>query len=178
MPKQKSSLSYKLNKAVVKNSELRTNGERLFCVICDKNIKVTEKQYTTRIDEHLSSGTHIRSREIKSRNSNNLTQTLLPNALKKSEEKSKSENVFNSRLTEAFIESNIPLHKLSDPTLKSFLEDFTKRSVPNESTLRRNNIKPFYESKIEQIRQIVGSNSVYFIVDESTDKCERQVLNI
>jgi len=106
-----------------------------------------------------------------------LTQTLLPNALKISEEKSKSEKVFNSRLTEAFIESNIPLHKLSNPTLKSFLEDFTKRSVPNESTLRRNN-KPLYESKIEQIRQIVGLNSVYFIMDESTDKCELQVLNI
>ena len=50
--------------------------------------------------------------------------------------------------------------------------------IQDESILRKFYVQPLYEEKISQIREIVGTNPVYFIVDETMDICKRNVLNI
>lgn len=62
--------------------------------------------------------------------------------------------------------------------LKSFLEKYTKRHIPDESTLRKNFVKPIYTSTIEKIKQVVAEHPVAFILDETTDAMQRYILNI
>jgi hypothetical protein len=45
---------------------------------------------------------------------------------------------FCNDLCEAFVAANIPLSKLQNPVLKRFLQKYTNRPVPDESTLRKN----------------------------------------
>jgi hypothetical protein len=62
--------------------------------------------------------------------------------------------------------------------LKSFLQKFCKQSVPDESTLRKNYVNSCYKETMSQIKQIVGSNFIYIIVDESTDKFGRHIAHL
>jgi hypothetical protein len=178
MVKTKSSFSFKLNQIIKSNNDFTTDGQKLYCIVCDKNINVTEKHLKNRVDDHFNSDIHKKNKSLKSQKGDHLSQSLIRNAFNKSQEKEKAENIFNNELTLALVDSNIPLYKLNNPTFKSFLEKYTKRSIPSESVLRQKHVKPFYENMIENIRTIVGSNPVYFIMDETTNKCERKVLNI
>ena len=62
--------------------------------------------------------------------------------------------------------------------MKSYLQKYTGKSVPDESTLRKSYLQPLYEGKISQIRQVVADHPVYFILDETTGRQNRYVLNI
>jgi hypothetical protein len=73
--------------------------------------------------------------------------------------------------------ANVPLSALRNPTFKNFLETNMKRVMPSVTTLRRC-VDPLYEDSINLIRNKIGDNSVYFIVDETTDKCDRNLLNV
>jgi len=46
--------------------------------------------------------------------------------------------------------------------MKFFLEKYTKKSVPGESTLRKNYVKPIYDSTLLKIKKIVEESFVYF----------------
>jgi len=61
------------------------------------------------------------------------------------------------------------LHKLGNNVLKSFLEKHTGKSIPNESTLRKNYIPNIYKCVMDQIISDIGNNYVYIIVDETSD---------
>jgi len=82
---------------------------------------------------------------------------------------SNSRNVFFEDLCNAFVSANIPLHKLGNHVFKSFLEKHTAKSIPDESTLRKNYIPNIYKSVMDQIISDIGNNYVYIIVDETTD---------
>jgi hypothetical protein len=76
------------------------------------------------------------------------------------------------------IEAGIPLSKLSHPSLKSFFEGVMNRVIPDESTLRKSYVTPLYDETLAKIKNKIDKNLVYFIIDETTDKCQRNVLNI
>lgn len=85
---------------------------------------------------------------------------------------SNSKNLFFEDLCNAFVAANIPLHMLGNHVLKSFLEKHTGKSIPDESTLRKNYIPNIYKSVMPVMDQIIsdiGNNYVYIIVDETTD---------
>lgn len=85
---------------------------------------------------------------------------------------------FNLDLCEALISANIPLSKLENPSFKLFLEKYLKTSVPCESTLRKNYVKDVYSITISKIREHIGNNFIYFVVDETTDSCGRSIANL
>lgn len=82
---------------------------------------------------------------------------------------SNTKNVFFEDLCNAFVCSNIPLHKLDNHVFKSFLEKYTGNTIPDESTLRKNYIPNIYKSVMDQIISDIGNNYVFIIVDETTD---------
>ena len=47
------------------------------------------------------------------------------------------------------------------------------KSVPDESTLRKNYVDKVFQKTKQAIRQIIGDNLIYFHVDETTDSCGR-----
>jgi len=49
--------------------------------------------------------------------------------------------------------------------------------MPSRTTARRY-VQEIYEETIERIIKKIDDNSIYLIVDETTDKCSRHVMNI
>lgn len=64
---------------------------------------------------------------------------------------------FNLRLCNAFVAANIPLHALTNPVLKAFLEQETGKKIPDESTLRKNTLHQLYEKVSKHIATINSS---------------------
>jgi len=92
--------------------------------------------------------------------------------------KQKSGNVFNEDLCAALVVSNIPRNKLQIPEFKNFLEKYTGKHIPDESTLRKNYIGPCYDNVIITIREVIGNSDIWIAVDETTDTNERYIANL
>ncbi|KAK5648152.1 hypothetical protein RI129_003044 [Pyrocoelia pectoralis] len=71
------------------------------------------------------------------------------------------------------VQSNIPLNKLQNNCFKSFWEEYSKKHVPDESTLRKNYVSSVYDETIQKIKELIGSHCIWFTVDETTDACGR-----
>lgn len=92
--------------------------------------------------------------------------------------KKNDEDSFKFDLCKALVGSNIPLKKLCNPNLRTFLEKYCKRSIPDESALRKKYVNEIYLETMSEIRQHIGNNYIYFVVDETTDKCGRYIANL
>jgi hypothetical protein len=80
--------------------------------------------------------------------------------------------------TRMLIEANIPIEKLNNRSFREYLSKYTKREIPNPSNIRKHYVPNIYEEVIQKIREIVGNNAVYLIVDETSDAKNRYVVNI
>ncbi|KAH9369161.1 hypothetical protein HPB48_018910 [Haemaphysalis longicornis] len=78
-------------------------------------------------------------------------------------------NAFNVDLCEALVAANIPWTKIENPLLKQFLQKYCNHSVPSESTLRNNCLRPLHEQTLARIREELGDSSIWISVDETTD---------
>jgi hypothetical protein len=152
--------------------ELVMNGDQIFCRACNKPVSSQRKSL---VDQHVKTFLHI-SKSDKSKRANYFQETLAQYFSPSSKPSEQEE--FNKELCKALISSNIPLTKVNNVNLKSFLRRFCKQSVPDEDTLRKNYVNSCYKETMSQIRQIVGSNFTYIIVDESTDKCGRYIAHL
>lgn len=129
-------------------ADIRIRGNDLFCNVCERLINSSTK---TKVTRHLNSHSSSSSRT--------------------------EHTLFSYELTEAFLASNIPLHKLHNPTLRKFLEKYMDRQIPHPETLRQGYVDQVYNSVLESIREDIADNFVYFIVDEATDACGSAVAN-
>jgi len=62
--------------------------------------------------------------------------------------------------------------------MKYFFERWTKKHVPDESTLRKNHVRPLYTAVIAKILSVVDNNPECFIMDEVMDAKKLFELNI
>ena len=85
---------------------------------------------------------------------------------------------FNKDLCKAFVAADIPLDKLANPSLKRFVEKYSKQVVPHPSTLRKNYIKQLYDETMQSIREDIGSNEFWVGADETTDSAGRYIVNV
>jgi hypothetical protein len=76
------------------------------------------------------------------------------------------------------VSSNIPLHKVEDARFRKFLEKYTTHPIPTESTLRKKYLAFCYGNKITKIRNSVGTNKIWFSIDETSDVDGRFVANV
>lgn len=81
-------------------------------------------------------------------------------------------------LCHALISANIPLQKLQNDAFKHFLEKYTNRIIPDESTLRKGYVHECYEVTIQKIRTYVENKNIWVSIDESTDAEGRYVANV
>ncbi|OXA41172.1 CGG triplet repeat-binding protein 1, partial [Folsomia candida] len=91
---------------------------------------------------------------------------------------SNSNRPFYKDMCYAFVSAGIPWKKLQNSALENFLEKYTGRSIPDQSTLRKNYLPTIYVEAIEKIRRDVGTNPIWVSIDETTDKCGRYVANV
>lgn len=76
------------------------------------------------------------------------------------------------------ISANIPFYVLQMESTKEFLNKYTKFKCPDESTVRKNYVKPLYDETLEAVRKKIGDNSIYLIAEETTDALGRFVINV
>uniref|UniRef100_A0A914H6D4 DUF659 domain-containing protein n=1 Tax=Globodera rostochiensis TaxID=31243 RepID=A0A914H6D4_GLORO len=81
-------------------------------------------------------------------------------------------------LCDALIGANIPFFKINNPSLKYFLSKYTNRTIPDESTLRKNYLKICYKTSIERIKRQIGNSFIWVSVDETTDPLGRYAANL
>lgn len=62
--------------------------------------------------------------------------------------------------------------------MREFFKKYMKRDISTTQNLRQNYVTKIYENVISKIRDILGDNSIYLIVDETTDKRNRYVVNV
>jgi hypothetical protein len=85
---------------------------------------------------------------------------------------------FHRDLCGMLISANIPLSKVSNTQFTNFMEKYTNRSVPTESTLQKNCLSSCYEDAVRRVRNIIGDNKIWVSIDELTDVDSRCVANV
>jgi hypothetical protein len=85
---------------------------------------------------------------------------------------------FHRDLCEMLISANVPLNKASNKQFINSMGKYTNRSLPTESTLRKNYLSSCYEDAVRRVRNIIGDNKIWVSIDESTDVDSRCVANV
>lgn len=171
MPKNNKSLKY-LHKQWIdpynktNDTVFTTDGDIVYCQVCDKKITCNKKSQVT---QHVLTTFH-KDALIRKKNTNK--QLFLKDV------KPEENNSFNKDLCLSLISANIPWAKLKNPIFRHFLEKYTSKSIPNESTLRKNYLGPFYKETLSEIRDIIGDLHIWFAVDETTDITGRYIANL
>ena len=108
-------------------------------------------------------GTDITFRIKKHESSDKHQNNVVPNAKRQQKQEftktDKSNQVFTD-LLHAFVSPNTPLERLKNIEMKSFLETYTGKSIPDESTLRKSYLsKSFKKTMTEITSKLIGKNS-------------------
>lgn len=130
---------------------------RIFCKICKDSFKCDRP---SKITKHLETNKHKTNASIQSSKCNTDTDT------------------FMYELCEAFVCADIPFAKLNNPTLKTFLEKYCKRKIPDESTIRRGYITPVYNNVVSEIKDQLSEQKVWISVDETHNSLGLSVANV
>lgn len=149
------------------NETFRSDGDILYCTCCDKAVSTSQRFQVT---QHIRTVSHNSNKERKSK----VKQSFITPST--SSEKSKS--TFNTDLCRAFVQADIPLSKVNNPSLKCFLEKYIEKKIPDESTLRKNYLHDIYQETITKIRENINVGPIWVSVDETTDVEGRYIANI
>ena len=147
--------------------------EYVYCVECEKNVNVRHRHEKQSLNDHIASKNHITK---SNRPGQQLVQQRVDSMVKRLE-KDGLDN-FNIRVTMAFIEANIPLSKLNHPSIKNLFEVTCRQKLYSRQYLQSKYLPALFDEAISDIRKSVGSNYVYFVVDETPDILQRKVVNV
>ncbi|KAG7161008.1 CGG triplet repeat-binding protein 1-like 5, partial [Homarus americanus] len=112
-----------------------TDGSVLFCKYCEAPGTASKK---FQVQQHLKTSKHIQLEAVKSNSAQKEQQLLLACSSKSGPDRSQ----FNADLCKAFVSTDIPLHKLNNKCLKSFLEQYTgKKGTFSNCEIFRNRSK-------------------------------------
>lgn len=166
MPKTSSSLKSLLAQWISSYNNQQniftTDGATIFCQVCDKNIPCTKKSQVT---QHVHTNVHING--LKRKLNTSTKQLFLSEATPKENDLKD----FNKDLCLALVAANIPCYKMQFYIFqfRTFLEKFTGKHIPDESALRKNYLEPCYYNTLTKIKNEIGENNIWIVVDETTD---------
>lgn len=169
MPKEKQSVSSRLKNIVREFGEntFATDASVLLCKFC--NIKINyEKKFN--VTQHLKTEKHIKAVRRAEIQGEKKKQQLVTNSTKKSS--------FSKDLCFALLSANIPLHKVSNQSFRTFLEVYTGHNVPTETNLRLGYIDDIFDEKMSKIKLELSGKKVWVSIDETIDIEGRFVANV
>ena len=126
MPRNRIATSDKITAAVSEYGSKIFSGENntLFCKLCTRNVNFSKKAY---IMQHVNTAGHRKlSRAIEEDH-----QSDQPSPVNRTQDQ------YFKDVCKAFVEGGIPLWKLNNLGIDSFLFKYTKRMTPDESTIRK-----------------------------------------
>ncbi|KAL4126218.1 hypothetical protein QTP88_010444 [Uroleucon formosanum] len=124
------------------------------------------------VSQHISTTKHKQNKERQ----NKFKQQFLASSPSTSSDDNSS--TFYTDLCRVFIRADIPIFKLKNPALKDFLEQYTGKTIPEESTIRKKYVNVIYEETLTSIRQNIQDGPIWVSIDESTDADGRYVGNV
>lgn len=149
----------------------RTDGFILYCVSCE--CKVSCKLDLVR--QHIATLKHKSSIERKGQPSVGAPRSQ--SLLFAQQAPRKDVNQFHADTCSMFLEANIPLKKIGHASVAKYIEKYTERTVPSESTLRNKYVAHTYTECLERIRLKAADSYIWFTLDETTDSQNRYVAN-
>lgn len=146
----------------------RTDNKILFCLCCDYALTVIK---TSHVKQHIATEKHKKATE---KNSEFATskQTLLTE-----HQRPQQINPFNMDLCKTFLGANIPLKKVSHPSVVNFIEKYTGKTLPCESTIRQKYVPVLYNETMQNLKLKAENKYIWTSIDETTDSEGRMVAN-
>jgi hypothetical protein len=138
--------------------------EFLFCKACQTRVVCDQRG---QVRQHID--TQIHQKSLKSYDKNQQKIEVLFE---------KNQFTFNRDLCQFLVALNIPFHRLLDQNFKTFVEKYTKYTVPSPQTIWRNDLKEIYNSCIETIRNKLQNQFIWVSIDETMDAFGRKVANV
>lgn len=167
MPKGKETVAeFNARMVATYKGVFRSDNSVLFCIYC--NHPVTASQLF-QVKQHIATDKHKNAESR--RKPGQSTQTFL------TEYQSPKINQFYVDVCRAFLEANIPLHKVSHPSIVRFLETHTKNTVPSETTLRTKYVPMLYDQCLADLRAKAKDKYIWVSLDETTDSKQQMVVN-
>jgi hypothetical protein len=164
MPKAKLTESARLRGFVQEFGEkyFSIYGKVLFCKVCEISF-MAAKRFC--VQQHCETTKHQKNLHLQSMKQNR-QKLLFENPETSSSSKTSQ---FHRDLCEMLLSANIPLNKASNKHFVSFREKYTNRSVPTESTLRKNYLAPCYEDALRSQKHhrgciVIVNQVLYFSV--------------
>jgi len=169
MPKNKQSISSLLSKYVNEfgKNVFSSDGSALFCKLCEVRVSA-DRRYT--VTHHLKTDKHSRAINRYQNATISKVQQQLTLCSKKS--------TFSKDLCQTLLSANIPLNKVNNEDFRLFLEKYTKKEIPDESTLRKSYVNDVYVETMNKIRSNIAGHKIWVSVDETTDVQGRYIANI
>ena len=130
-----------------------------------------ERHERQSLDEHLSSKRHAK------KGTAGLQQQTIATAMKKAESSERAFNSFNLDMTEAAVKAGIPLSTLTHPAFKAVIEKHTNKHLYCRQTLQDDYLPEVYSRHLQSIREYIGDNDIFVILDETPDRNGRSVVN-
>ena len=140
----------------------------VFCTVCDKQIRARDNGR-----ENSSLGYHVKTKKHveRAKNSSGVTPSIAQVTGKRKDD-------FNYHLVKAFIQSGIPLFKLSHPSMNYLFNNLLGKHVFDRRYLTDKYIPILYNECLVEIRASVADHFVYFMLDETPDAKQRCVVNV
>lgn len=81
-------------------------------------------------------------------------------------------------LCKAMLAADIPFWKLENSEFVKFLQKYTGRDVPHESTLRKGYLSTRYDETVTKIREHLKDSYVWISIEETADCNGRYIANV
>jgi len=177
MPPKTVTLSSKLSEVVSRYpNQFTHNGKVLFCKICDNLLKYDVHHGNYSIKMHLKTDKHKNNLKIKEK-SKSANQVMIENAFESANKSKFKFDKFLSDLIEIMVKCDIPLNKVNSSIFKEFMHKYTGHNIPERKAFDKY-IGPLYDNTIGKIKEEIKDKNIYLIVDETSDKNHRNVLNV
>ena len=151
---------------------------KLLCTLCPECINF-EKKKKSIVQKHVESFKHRSRKQSDGQDStsgdpSSIRNSTIPQVLQRME---KSKDNMKD-LVEAFTSVGIPLHVFRNQRFRQWIATATcMQPAPSETTLRRYLVK-CAEDDLQETKSKCEGNSVYLVVDETTDIKNRKVVNV
>lgn len=151
----------------------RADQSVLFCIICECSIAAEKLSH---VKQHIGTDKHKEGITKRNERGSSARQSLLTEHQHQPQTSEKTSE-YSMDLCKTFIEANIPLKKAGHPSVVKFLDKYTGKAMPSESTLRRKCVPNLYDDTMKMLREKARGKHIWVSIDESTDVEQRYVVN-
>lgn len=144
-----------------------SNERSVYCEPYNKSINCERK---SQLVQHVNTASHKRYLKEAANDSANDTSQHPPTSSKN--------NDSYAELTQGMVAVNMPWCALNNDVWRNFLTKYTDRTIPDESTLRKNYLNDFYDSSIQNIREDIANHCMWISMDEITNAVGQYIVNV